>query len=102
MRKRIACIIIAILCLVALSSCLPGDGKNNVAKPAGFFTGFWHGLIAPISLIVQIFNKAIRVYEQANTGFWYDLGFWIALSGGAGGSAVSVRYSRRRRQQPAA
>lgn len=99
MSKRIPFIIIAILCLLALSSCLPGDGKNSEAKPAGFFTGLWHGLIAPISLIVQIFNKSIRVYEAANVGFWYDLGFWLALSGGASGGAASVNHSRTRRRR---
>ena len=84
------------LCLLlviggALSGCLPGDGKSTAENPAGFFWGFWHGLIAPISLIVGLFNKVIRIYETANTGWWYDLGYYLAVAGGVGGTISRVR-----------
>jgi hypothetical protein len=86
------------LSLVLLASCLPGDGRATPDTPAGFFIGFWHGMVAPLSLIVQIFRPAIRVYESNNTGFWYDFGFWLALaSGTGGGGAAASRRSRRRR-----
>jgi hypothetical protein len=47
--------------------------------------------IAPISLIVQTFNPAVRVYEANNLGWWYDFGFYIAILGGFGGISLSRR-----------
>ncbi len=84
------CVLLVMLLLV-LCGCVPGDGKNSTANPAGFFTGIWHGWIAPISLIVSIFNKDIGIYETYNTGFWYDLGFYMAIISGFGGLALSRR-----------
>ena len=78
------------------SSCIPGDGKNNVTKPANFLMGIWHGWIAPISVIVGIFNKNIRVYEVNNTGWWYDLGFYMAVISGFGGIAFSRKARKER------
>ena len=59
-------IILLLLIIIFLASCIPGDGKHTVKKPAGILWGIWHGWIAPISLIVGIFNPAIRVYETNN------------------------------------
>ncbi|MCP5453881.1 MAG: hypothetical protein H7A27_07840 [Spirochaetaceae bacterium] len=97
MKRRSLLIAACVFAAVTLSSCLPGDGKNTTADPAGFLSGFWHGVVAPVSLVVQIFKPEIRVYETANTGFWYDLGFWLALSGGAGGGAAAAGRRRRYR-----
>ncbi len=58
--------------VLLLAGCVPGDGSIDPAKPAGFLWGVWHGWVAPISLIVGLFDKSIRVYEVQNTGWWYD------------------------------
>jgi hypothetical protein len=63
---------------------MPGENNFSPKSPAGFFTGIWHGWIAPISLIAGFFNSNIRIYEINNTGWWYDFGFYIALIGGFG------------------
>ena len=97
MRPKIIAVLVALCALFLLSSCLPGDGKNTVDRPANFLTGIWHGWIAPISLIVSIFNSKIRIYEVNNTGWWYDAGFYMAVISGFGGLAVSRR--RRRREE---
>lgn len=96
MRSKTLLIAIAIsLCaLVLLTACLPGDGKNTVDRRANFLTGIWHGWIAPISLIVGIFDRNIRVYEPNNTGWWYDFGFYMAVISGFGGLALSRRKRR--------
>lgn len=49
------------------------------AKPAGFFAGFWHGLIAPLIFIIGLFTNKVRVYEAKNSGRWYDFGFLIGI-----------------------
>ena len=77
--------IIIIFILFLATACVPGDGSYTVNNPAGLLSGVWHGWIAPISLILSIFNKSIRVYEVINTGFWYDFGFYIAIISGFGG-----------------
>ena len=58
-----------------------------VDKPAGFFWGLWHGLIAPISFIGSLFIDDIAMYAVNNNGGWYDFGFVIGagiLFGGSG------------------
>ncbi len=80
---------------LALAGCFPGGGASTPQEPAGFFTGIWHGWIAPLSLIIGLFNHAIRIYETNNTGWWYDLGFYIAIISGFGGVALRRGSSKR-------
>lgn len=65
-----------------LAGCFPGTGHFDEEQRAGFFSGIWHGWIAPISLVYGFFNEAVRIYEPQNVGWWYDLGFSIAIIGG--------------------
>ena len=91
------CFVIAIAA-AALSGCVPGDGANNLYHPAGFFTGIWHGWIAPVSLVMSIFNRNITIYEVYNTGFFYNLGFYMAIISGFGGlSFARNKYKTGRR-----
>mgnify|MGYP001218985362 FL=1 len=77
-----------------LTGCLPGDGRNTSADPAGFLWGIWHGWVAPLSLILGLFRDHIRVYEVANTGWWYDLGFYAAVISGFGGLSLIRRKEK--------
>jgi hypothetical protein len=77
-------VVVLLLLVVVLAGCLPGDGASSPDEPAGFFSGVWHGWIAPISLIVSLFNEDLGIYEIDNTGGWYDFGFYIAVVGGFG------------------
>ncbi|WP_142413885.1 hypothetical protein [Hathewaya massiliensis] len=61
------------------------------AQAAGFLAGVWHGLIAPITFIVSMFNPNIRIYETNNVGRLYDLGFVIGISTSFGGSGSRVK-----------
>jgi hypothetical protein len=72
-----------------LTGCFPGGGLSTQPDGAGFFSGVWHGWIAPLSLIVSIFSDDVRIYEPINTGWWYDFGFYIAVISGFGGIALS-------------
>ena len=89
--KRIVLLILVVLLLSALIGCVPGDGINTTDKPAGFFWGIWHGWISPVSLIMSLFNNDIRIYEIANTGWWYDFGFYISIISGFGGLSLFRR-----------
>lgn len=97
MVKKIIIVIVIVLFLVTvLASCAPGDGKATAEKPANFIWGVWHGWIAPVSLVIGLFNGSIRLYESINTGWWYDFGYYIAIVGGFGGLALFRRRKRRR------
>lgn len=56
---------------------LAGDIYYAV-KPAGFFSGIVHGIIAPITLILSLFMK-INMYELNNIGWWYNFGFLMGI-----------------------
>ena len=81
MNRKLICLLLLIT-LITVAGCMPGDGNHTADEPAGFFWGVWHGLIAPISLIWGLFNADIRLYEPLNSGWAYDLGFYIAVVGG--------------------
>ncbi len=87
-KQRFIMILIFILSCLLLAGCIPGDGNHTSDKPAGFLWGIWHGWIAPISLIYGLFNDSIRVYETANSGWWYDFGFYMAIISGFGGLSL--------------
>ena len=89
--------IMMILVMVTLSGCVPGDGVNSQTNLAGLFTGVWHGWIAPFTLIYSIFNRGIRIYEVINTGFLYDLGYYMAIISGFGGLTLSRRSQKRKK-----
>jgi hypothetical protein len=91
MRKAL----VAALLVVLLSSCAPGSGEYGDNNEAGFFSGVWHGWIAPITLIVQIFDEDIRVYEPNNTGWFYDFGFYIAVISGFGSIGLARGKKKR-------
>lgn len=88
-RKKVILLIAIIMVLLStLTGCIPGDGTYSSSDPAGFFWGIWHGWIAPISLVGGLFNKNLRIYEVANTGWAYDFGFYIAVISGFGGLSL--------------
>ena len=90
-KKKIVLIVIMVMILVLFAGCVPNDGTYTVQKPAGFFWGIWHGWIAPVSLILGLFNKTTRIYEVTNTGSGYDLGFYMAIISGFGGLSLFRR-----------
>lgn len=92
---KIRLLILASLMLFVLTACIPGDGVASANNPAGFFFGVWHGWLAPLSLIIGLFDKNIRIYEMYNTGWFYDLGFYMAVISGFGGLALSRRRKHR-------
>lgn len=95
-RKGMLLIVLIIIMAFTLTGCLPGDTRFTSDEPAGFFWGIWHGWLAPLSLILGLFNDSTRVYEPNNVGWWYDFGLYIAIISGFGGVGLS-RKSRKKK-----
>lgn len=88
-KKLLLLGLMLVLLMALLTACAPGDGANTPEHPAGFFSGVWHGWIAPVTLVVSIFNRNISIYEVNNIGFWYNFGYYMAIISGFGGLALS-------------
>jgi hypothetical protein len=73
---------------------LAGDNskyKQPGVEPAGFWAGFWHGLIAPMVFFVAIFKPGVGIYETRNNGRWYDFGFIWGLSTALGRRSLTIK-----------
>ena len=86
---------IIVLAILVLTSCFAGTRNESVDSPAGFFTGIWHGWIAPFALILSLFTD-YRIYEVYNNGFWYELGFYMAIISGFGGLSIFRNKQKKR------
>ena len=50
------------------------DAQGRVARAVA---GLWHGLIAPITLVLSFFNSDVQMYEVHNAGSEYNFGFFL-------------------------
>lgn len=100
MRKVLTFAAVA-LALIALSGCA---GENTAATEAvasgqhvaGFWSGWWHGAISPISFIISLFDNDVHFYEVHNNGNWYNFGFMTGAGLLAGTASRSFKFRVRR------
>lgn len=78
------------LVVIVLFICSCADVTNveecRDFEPYGFWSGLWHGIIAPFSFIGSLFSDSIAMYALNNTGGWYDFGFVLGAGILFGGS----------------
>jgi len=91
--KRVLIVTGAVVLAMALSACAAGSPESQHAVSGGVLSqlllGFWHGLIAPVMLIVEVINHlaphllpwTVKFYESRGTTFVYDIGFYFGLVG---------------------
>ena len=81
--KKIKWIAISILIFLLFTSCADTVPYEVLTEdtPYGFWSGIWHGIIAPISFIGSLMWDDISMYAINNNGGWYDFGFWLAVGG---------------------
>jgi hypothetical protein len=97
MKTRIAFVCFLSFALL-LAACAPGPNEfAQTASVAGFWRGLWHGLIAPVTFVISLFNHNVGVYEIHNSGNWYNFGFVLGILCHHGGSAAG--RNRRRNQK---
>jgi hypothetical protein len=53
------------------------DAQGRIARAGA---GLWHGIIAPITLVISFFNSDVHMYEVHNAGSEYDLGFLLGVA----------------------
>ena len=99
--KRVLGLSFVLVLVLVLASCAPGPNSaektpNAQGKIAGFWMGLWQGLISPITFIVSIFSKTVRIYEVHNNGFWYNFGFVIGAGLFLQGGILGSRKARKR------
>lgn len=91
MRPFATALLFGALVLI-LAACAAGTPDASHAQAGGplsqLVLGFWHGLIAPITLIVEIIRRYVpgvlnlpwRMYGGDSVP--YDIGFYFGLAGG--------------------
>lgn len=77
-------LVVLSLGLILMTGCVPDKLIQGEINAAGFFSGLWHGQIAPFSLALSFFNNKYSIYQSVNSGFTYDLGFYMAIISGFG------------------
>ncbi len=101
--KSIAWLGCLLILLMALWSCAPGPNTvektaDREGRTAGFWRGLWHGLISPITFIISVFTKNVRIYEVHNNGSWYNFGFVLGAGLFLQGGILGSRKARKRRR----
>jgi hypothetical protein len=93
MKKGLTIAAVVALAFV-LAACAAGGVESGQAAHNGmlqqFLLGIWHGIIAPVTLLVEVLHKlwphtvpwAIRLYETRADSAAYDVGFFLGLGGG--------------------
>ena len=85
-RNVLACV----LCTALLSACATHGRPETYAEPFGFFSGIWHGLIAGITITINVISwflhlfgvellRDVQIIGRPNTGFGYYVGFILGF-----------------------
>lgn len=99
--KRVFALTLALGFILLLTSCAPGPNSsektpNADGKVAGFWLGLWQGLISPVTFVISIFSKNVRLYEVHNNGSWYNFGFVIGAGLFLQGGILGSRKARKK------
>ena len=99
MKKVLVLSLIAIV-FILMAGCAPGPNPqantpDEQGHVAGVWLGLWHGIIAPVTFVISLFDKNVQMYAVHNNGNWYNFGFLLGMavifSAGSGG-VVSRRW----------
>jgi len=95
--SRVFTVTFMLAMLLLLVSC---SNKEEIAAclqghTYGFWGGLWHGIIAPVDLILMLFRDDITVFAQNNNGAWYAFGF---ILGSGGWGFLGGKGSKRKKE----
>ncbi len=98
-RNGIPVMLFFVAAILLLSGCSNAQVVKDCLKDGhqfGFWGGLWHGIIAPIDLVIMLFRDDITVFAQNNNGALYAFGF--ILGSGGWGVIGGHRASKARRK----
>ena len=101
--KKLFALVLSMVLLITMAGCGPDTnievntpdssiqlntpGVNPLAnepaengRVAGVVQGLWHGIIAPVTLIMSFFNEEVQMYEVHNDGKEYNLGYLLGVA----------------------
>lgn len=52
---------------------------NATGQVAGVLIGLWHGIMAPVTMVLSFIYPKVQMYEVFNNGSQYNLGFLLGL-----------------------
>ena len=101
--KKTLILVACAISLIAVTGCAPGasievespEGRIDLRTPgvnplvnepaengrvADIGQGLWHGIIAPVTLIMSFFNENVQMYEVHNNGKEYNLGYLLGVA----------------------
>jgi len=87
-------LILPLALVLALCGCAATQSVPAMPGAPGFWLGLWHGCIIFFTIIGSIFFRDLRIYAVPNSGFFYDLGFFVGCCIALGGSAHAGRRRR--------
>lgn len=81
--QKYSFVLLTIFALIFLTGCANKEVITEClsGQTYGFWWGLWHGIIAPIDLILMLFRDDITVYAPNNNGIWYAFGFVLGSGG---------------------
>ena len=103
--KRFVIVVCVTVLMAGLAACAAGTPEAAHTAAGGplsqLLLGFWHGIIAPLTLLVEVIQKLApsllhlswRMYGGGQS-IAYDVGFYFGLAGGP--TALWSRRWRRR------
>ena len=98
-RGSMVALFVVVALLVAGCAAGPNPDVAQTAHHAGFWLGWWHGLITPVTFVISLFTDHVNIYDVHNKGNWYDFGYVLGLSMAFGGAARSGNAAGRARTQ---
>lgn len=84
-------LMLTVLMLTSCADVSPHVSDCITNNPYGFWSGLWHGIISPFSLIGSFFSDNIAFYAYNNNGGWYNFGFALGAGILTFGSCSSTR-----------
>jgi len=83
LSQKAAGLLLALTLLAVASSCANREVVDNCLSGHiyGFWGGLWHGIIAPINLVIMLFKDNYTVYATNTNGVWYAFGFVLGSGG---------------------
>lgn len=83
LKSLLPVLFFAAVLILFMSSCTNTENVSACLKGQtfGFWHGLWHGIIAPVDLVLMLFRDDISVYAPNNNGAWYAFGFVLGSGG---------------------